>query len=107
VHLFRSKQNWAPAARPGYYKVITGLIVHDKDHARAPGVTVEGDWTLPDASVIHQAGITNAFGQAKLRLKSAQTGTYQFCVTGMTKAGYLYDPGSNEAPACKSVVVGP
>jgi formylglycine-generating enzyme required for sulfatase activity len=107
LHVFRSKQNWAPAARPGYYKVITNLIVHDPEHARAAGVTVEGDWTLPDLSVVHQTTVTNSQGQAKFRLKSTQRGVHQLCVTDLVKEGYVYDPDANEAPACKSIEVSP
>jgi formylglycine-generating enzyme required for sulfatase activity len=107
LHLFRMKQNWADAARPGYYKVITPLIVHDEEHGRAAGVTVEGDWTLPDLSVIHQSVLTNALGQAKFRLKSTQNGTHRLCVTGLVKEGYIYDPASNETPECMSIEVGP
>ena len=107
LHLNRMKQNWAYAARPGYYKVITNLIVHDQDHARAQGVTVEGDWTLPDGSVIHQSAPTNSQGQAKFRLKSTQRGTHRLCVTAMAKEGYIYDPASNETPECMSIVVAP
>jgi formylglycine-generating enzyme required for sulfatase activity len=107
LHLFRMKQNWAYAARPGYYKVITALIVHDEEHARAAGVTVEADWTLPDGSLIHQTAVTNSQGQAKFPLKSTQNGTHRLCVTGMVKEGYIYDPGSNEVEACMSIEVGP
>jgi formylglycine-generating enzyme required for sulfatase activity len=107
LHLNRMKQNWAPAARPGYYKVITNLIVHDQDHARAAGVTVEGDWTLPDGSVVHQAEVTNSQGQAKFRLKDTQRGTHRLCVTDMLKEGYIYAPELNEADACKSILVAP
>jgi serine/threonine-protein kinase len=105
LHLNRMKQNWAPAARPGWYKVITNLIVHDQDHAGAAGVTVEADWTLPDGSVVPQTAITTAQGQAKFPLKTAQRGTHQFCVTDMVKEGYIYDPASNETPECMSIEV--
>jgi formylglycine-generating enzyme required for sulfatase activity len=107
LHLFRMKQNWAYAARPGYYKVITPLIVHDQDHARAAGVTVEADWTLPDGSVVHQTAVTNSQGQAKFRLKSTQHGTHRLCVTDLVKEGYIYDPASNETSECMSIDVAP
>jgi formylglycine-generating enzyme required for sulfatase activity len=107
LHLNRMKQNWAYAVRPGYYKVITNLIVHDEEHGRAAGVTVEGDWTLPDLSVIHQSVLTNSQGQAKFRLKSTQNGTHRLCVTDMVKEGYIYDPASSETPECMSIEVGP
>ena len=107
LHLNRMKQNWAYAVRPGYYKAITNLIVHDDQHGRAPGVTVEGDWTLPDLSVIHQSVLTNSQGQAKFRLKSTQNGTHRLCVTDMVKEGYIYDPASSETPECMSIEVGP
>ena len=107
LHLYRWKQNWAPAARPGYYKIVTNMVIHDQESVVASGVTVAGEWTLPDGSLQPKATVTNVKGQAKFKLKTNQAGTYQFCVTGMAKPGYGYDPGSNHVPACTSIEVGP
>ena len=105
LHLNKMKMNWAPG-RPGIYKVIAAVRIHDQSHAVVPGATVLGDWTLPDGAVTGQQATTNSLGQAKFQQKSAQCGLFQLCVTGMSKPGYGYDPGANEAPACKSTQVG-
>jgi len=107
LHLYRAKDNWRPAARPGYYKLVTLWVIHDQDHLVAPYVTVNGEWTLPDGSVLPKSAVSNVKGQVKFNLKSNQVGTYQFCVTAMAKAGYAYEPAANEVPACRSIEVGP
>jgi len=91
--------------QPGLYKIIAQVRVHDQNHAVASGVTVTGRWTKPDGSTLNQQAVTNAQGQAKFPQKFYVAGTYQFCVTDMTKAGYTYNPAANEQPACLSVVV--
>ncbi len=107
LHLNALKLAWRAGTQPGTYRVAAGVRVHDRDHALAPGVTVFGDWTLPNGTIEHKTALTNDRGQAKLSLKGNQAGTYSFCASDMTKNGYVYDPAANETPACKAIVVGP
>jgi hypothetical protein len=107
LHLNKLKLNWAAAPRPGVYKLSALPRVHDQDHAPAGGATVFAQWTLPDGSLLDRQAATDSLGRAKFPLKSSQTGLYRFCVTGMSKPGYVYDPAANEGNACKSVTVGP
>jgi hypothetical protein len=44
---------------------------------------------------------------ARLLLGTDQTGTFRFCVRHLGKTGYSYQPGADETPACKTIVVGP
>jgi len=106
LHLNALKLTWG-TGRPGVYKVMAKVRIHDQDHALAGGATVYGTWTLPDSSTSNPTTVTSLQGLGKFPLKSGQTGTYQFCVTNMTKTGYTYDPGANETPDCKAIVVGP
>jgi PKD repeat protein len=93
------------SSRPGVYRLGALLRVHDQDHHVAPGVTVTGQWTKPNGSTITQQSITDALGRASFVRGFSVTGTYQFCVMDMSKAGYTYDPAANEQPACKSMVI--
>ena len=107
LHLARWKQQWGYAARPGIYKVASSVVVHNQDHAAAGGVTVSGQWTPPDGSLLLATAVTNEKGQARFVIKIGQAGTFGFCVTGMEKAGTVYEPAANEVPACRSIEVGP
>ena len=107
VHINKMKMNWAPAARPGLYKVVASLRVHDEAHAPVGGITVTGDYTYPDGSTETKTYVTTPLGQAKFPVKKSMTGVYQFCVTNMTGTGYFYDPAANEMGPCMSVTVTP
>jgi PKD repeat protein len=91
--------------RPGVFKILTMLRVHDESHAVVPGVTVFSQWTRPNGSTVDQQAVTSVLGRAIFAQRFFEAGTYQFCVLTMTKSGYTYDPAANEQPACKSVVV--
>jgi hypothetical protein len=105
VHINKMKMNKAPAARPGYYKVVTALRVHDASGAAVGGITVTGDYTYPDSSVHTMTFTTTPLGQAKFPIKVNLLGTYTFTVTNMTGPGYFYDPAANEMGPSMSVVV--
>ena len=107
VHINKMKMNWAPAARPGLWKVVTALRVHNDAHQPQGGVTVYGDYTYPDGSVHPMSFVTTPLGQAKFPIKSSLTGLYTFTVTGMTGPGFFYDPAANEMGPSMSVTVGP
>lgn len=108
AHVSKMKMTWRYAARPGRYKVMSQVQVHDQAHVLLPGATVAGDYTLPDGTLISMAKVTGATGVAKFPYISTQVGVHQFCVTGIAKAGYVYDPASNHFnPPCKSLQVGP
>jgi hypothetical protein len=105
VHINKMKMNWAPAARPGLYKVVTALRVHDVNHSPVGGITVTGTYTYPDLTTEVKTFVTTAQGQAKFPVKKSMTGVYQFCVDDMTASGYYYDPAGNEMGPCLTVTV--
>jgi len=107
LHLNALMVSWKSAPRPGTYKVVAAVRVHDQFHARVPAVTVHGDWTQPDGTLLPREVLTNGLGQAKLLLTSTQYGLFQLCATDLFKAGYIYEPGGNETPDCQAIVVGP
>jgi PKD repeat protein len=86
------------------YKLRAVVTVHDQAHARASGVTVYGTWTLPNGRLVSRTAVTNVSGRANIPV-SGKAGTYQFCVTDLTKTGYTYNPAANEVPACQTIVV--
>ena len=83
------------------------MAVHDAEHTATAGVDVAGTWTAPDGTIRTASTLTNARGQAAFRLRATLAGGYQFCVTGMSLAGYAYDPGANHVPACQTLAIGP
>ena len=108
AHVFKMKMVWKYGARPGRYKVMTQVSVHDQAHVLLPGATVSGDYTLPNGTIVSLNKVTAPDGVAKFPLNTAQVGVHQFCVTNIAKAGYVYDPASNHLnPPCKSLQVGP
>jgi len=107
LHLNKAKMNWAPAARPGMYKIIWSGRIHDQDDQPAAGAMVYGDYYYPGGTVHPKSGLTDSLGRVKFPVKESLLGQYTFCLTNITKAGYAYDPGMNEVPECMSVFVGP
>ena len=105
VHINKMKMNKAPAAKPGLWKVVTALRVHDASDMPVGGVTVTGDYTYPDSTVHTMTFVTTPAGQAKFPIKEYLLGTYTFTVTNMTGPGYYYDPAANEMGPSMSVVV--
>ena len=105
LHLNLHKVTWRYVAPR--YQVISNIRVHDSGHQPVPGVKVYGQWTLPGGSTVDQTTVTNPKGLGKFQYAGPETGIFQLCVTNMTKDGYVYDPNANEAPACKTIVVGP
>jgi subtilisin family serine protease len=102
AHINKSKINGAPAARPGYFKVVFSARIHDELHTALPGATVLGTWTYPDNSTHDKTYVTDAMGRCKFPVKEPLAGTYTFCITDIQKTGYAYTPGANESPACLS-----
>ncbi|MBM4040618.1 MAG: PKD domain-containing protein [Planctomycetes bacterium] len=81
-------------AGSGLIALATVCIVNPSG-APVSGATVAGRWTGPRTSTV--AGVTGADGKVTLASMSAKgTFTYTFTVTGVSKAGYVYDPSRNE-----------
>ena len=62
------------------------------------------EWSLPDGSQQSDQNATNSRGLAKYRVKSTLAGSYEICVTNVTKDGYVYDPSQN-GETCGSLMV--
>ena len=85
----------------GRYVVSATVQILNQNHAKVPGATVTIDWTLPNGSHVSQSALTNSNGLAAFKVKSTTGGSFQVCVTNVTKAGYSYDPGQNHV-TCKT-----
>ena len=93
-------------ARPGVYLVIAQGVVHDQDHNRLAGITVTGDWTLPDGTVVAGTStMTGANGAWKMTVIKPQCGLYQLDIAGMSGPGYLYNPADNHVPTHKEMII--
>jgi hypothetical protein len=79
----------------GRYIVYGLLRISDEFNQRVDGAEVTVEWTSPGGGSDVQQALTNAQGVARYRLRSRDTGTFGFCVTDVTKDGYLYDPSQN------------
>lgn len=88
----------------GRYIAYATLRILDQHNVPAPGATVHVEWTLPDSSTESQQGVTSSNGVARFRLRARQTGTFEYCVTDVVKAGYTYDPSQN-GETCETIVV--
>ena len=88
----------------GKYAIVGKTRILDLGKLPVAGATVHAHWTFPDGTVLDQQAITDALGRDGFRLKSGQLGTYQMCVTGVTKPGWVYDPDHN-METCDTVTV--
>ena len=79
----------------GRYLVRGVVQVGDADHQPVPGATVSAVWTVPDGRHKSAQAVTGTTGLAAFKLQLGQAGSYQLCVTGVTKEGMLYDPVQN------------
>jgi hypothetical protein len=77
------------------YVVVGSVPVRDDNGQRVVGASVTAQWTRPDGWVITQTSVTRSNGAAPFRLKTRQVGLYVLTVTGVQKAGYVYDPAQN------------
>jgi hypothetical protein len=109
VHLFRTKLNWAYAARPGWVKTVFSGIVHDQNHARLPGATVFGFWTINGVAQPPVQFVTTPTGQFKFPWKGpwAPPGVYGFQVTNIVFDNCSYNGNANENPAYRDVQIPP
>jgi subtilisin family serine protease len=80
---------------PDWFIVLSFVRIIDEDGAPVEGATVDVEWTLPWGQTRVGQKDTNANGWAWFSAFSWQSGTYQVCVTGVGKAGFVYDPDQN------------
>jgi hypothetical protein len=99
VHDIRMKYR----EQAGRYVVLSMVRVYDESNAPVDAASVDVEWTLPTGSDA-QTEMTDAAGRAKFRVRSYDMGIYEVCVTDITKAGYVYDPGQNNE-TCETVSV--
>jgi hypothetical protein len=81
--------------QPGVYVALSFVRILDETGAPVPGAAVSIEWTLPDATIVPRTRPTNPGGVARFFQFAPLAGTYQLCVTNVTKTGYLYDPIMN------------
>jgi PKD repeat protein len=104
LHINVLKTNWAAVAPP-WYKLTALARIHNETHGLATGATVYGTWTFPNGQTHDRTYVTDSLGRAKFPIKSQQCGIFQFCVTDITKSGYVYDPAANEQGPCRQVII--
>ena len=91
---------WVSRARLAYVgrsstgpDAVVGLIhVRDANLQMVAGATVTATWTTPDGEELHQTAVTAFQGIAEFRIWEGR-GEYTLCVDGVTKGGWLYNPG--------------
>jgi hypothetical protein len=82
----------AKAKSPAGPVKITGVVVvKDENGAVVSGATVSATWQLPDGSTQVKTAVTNSQGKASFTTSGGH-GVYTLTVTGITKAGYDFDP---------------
>jgi len=91
---------WVHRARLAYLgrssggpDAVEGLIhIRDATLAMVTEATVTVEWTLPDGTVREETADTGFQGIARFSVWEGR-GTYQLCVIGVVKDGWVYDPG--------------
>jgi len=80
-----------------YLDIIVKVV--DESGDPVEGVTVDVELQLPDGNVVPFSGVTDSNGEVvftySVRNKNLPSGTYTFTVTGLSGAGYEYDPSAN------------
>lgn len=93
--------------QPGKFSVRGIVQIREMAGPRVPGATVEVEWTRPDGSTVTDSRVTkDPQGFAAFKLNCMQTGTYELCVTDVTKASYAYDARFN-VTTCETIEVIP
>ena len=85
------------------YEVSADITIKDQDAGPVNGATVSAQWTLPKGRQVNQQQVTGATGVASFSIRS-KAGTYQICVTDVTKAGWIYNPSQN-VKTCETLTV--
>jgi len=86
----------------GKNRTVTAKItINDASNNPVSGASVAAQWTLPNGSTKNQTATTAVGGVATFNY-TWKKGTYQICVTNVTKAGYTYDPAGNHI-TCNSI----
>jgi hypothetical protein len=71
---------------------VTGVVaVQNENGAAVPGATVSVTWLLPNGTTQNKTAITNSLGNATFTTTGPH-GTFTLTVTGISKAGYTFDP---------------
>ena len=85
------------------YRVLADITIKDQIANPVDGATVSAQWTQPNGKLVNQQQVTGATGVASFDI-SSKAGTYQICVTDVTKAGWIYDPSQN-VKTCETLTV--
>ena len=76
--------------------LVLGLVrILDENNTPVEGATVDVEWTLPMGYAYPMSKSTNAAGLAVPLMVNRWPSTYELCVTGVTKGGFVYDPSMN------------
>ncbi len=88
----------------GFGRTALAVVpILDDSGALMPGALVSGEWTWPNGHVVSRQRYTNpGSGYANFRQLALPDGAYQFCVTDVSLAGYVYDPSQN-VETCDSI----
>jgi hypothetical protein len=84
--------------------VQSTVSILDQNGSPVSSAAVSGEWTLPNSTITAQSATTNTSGVATFRLISRLRGVYEFCVTDVVKAGFVYDPAQN-LETCDTITV--
>jgi hypothetical protein len=76
------------------------VTVHDQNHDPVGGVAVDASIWSPVGGPYARTRMTKDTGMASFPWGSKLPGSWQLCVDYLTKAGYTYDPASNDVPNC-------
>ena len=85
-------------------RVLAQISIQDALGTNVSSAIVSVDVTLPNAQHRTTQVSTNTSGKAKVSFVSSLHGTFTFCVTDVTKTGYIYDSSQN-VETCDGVII--
>jgi M6 family metalloprotease-like protein len=88
----------------GRYAIRALVNIVAANNQAVEGAMVKVEWTLPSGTLKSQQFLTNSRGWARFTLGSRQTGSYEVCVSDVTKSGWMYDPDQN-VQTCEMLVL--
>lgn len=88
----------------GRWQLLSSARILDQTNAPVAGAAVDMTCTLPDSQQLPMQQNTNNRGEARFKFNSSLSGSYECCVSNVSKTGWTYDPDQNDM-TCSSTVV--
>jgi len=86
------------------YTVTAELTVLDSAAQPVDAARVAARWSLPDQGARNGIAWSDENGVASFSISGMPSGAYEFCVTGLIRPGWVYDPAQN-TETCETLII--